>query len=58
MNMGRGRVLLSYAGLVFLIFGLVTALYYSLGSQYSTGSHILDTLRLVYLGTVFRALWH
>jgi hypothetical protein len=51
MNMGRDRGLLRYVGLVFLILGLIVALYYvPQATQYSTDSHLLDTLRYVCLG--------
>jgi hypothetical protein len=51
MNVGRGKGLLSYIGLVFLILGLLVALYYvPQATQYSTDSHLLDTLRFVCLG--------
>jgi len=51
MNMGRNRGLLRYVGLVFLILGLIVALYYvPQATQYSTDSHLLDTLRYVCLG--------
>jgi len=51
MNMDRKRGLLSYIGLVFLILGLVIVLYnIPQATQYSTDSHILDTLRYVCLG--------
>lgn len=49
--MNRARGLLSYVGLVFLVLGLVTALYYvPQATQYSTDSHLLDTLRYIFLG--------
>jgi hypothetical protein len=51
MNMGRNRGLLRYVGLVFLILGLMVALYYvPQATQHSTDSHLLDTLRYVCLG--------
>jgi uncharacterized membrane protein len=51
MNMGRNRGLLRYVGLVFLILGLIVALYcVPQATQYSTDSHLLDTLRYVCLG--------
>jgi hypothetical protein len=51
MNMGRDRGVLRYVGLVFLILGLIVALYYvPQATQYSTDSHLLDTLRYVCLG--------
>jgi hypothetical protein len=51
MNMGRNRGLLRYVGLVFLVLGLIVALYYvPQATQYSTDSHLLDTLRYVCLG--------
>jgi hypothetical protein len=51
MNMSRNKGLLHYAGLVFMILGLMVALYYvPQASQYSTDSHLLDTLRLASLG--------
>ena len=49
MNAGRSKGPLSYIGLVFLIFGLIVALYYiPQATQYST--NLLDTLRFVCLG--------
>jgi hypothetical protein len=51
MNMGRNKDLLRYIGLVFLILGLIVALYYiPKATQYSTDSYLLDTLRYVCLG--------
>jgi len=51
MEMGSNKGLLGYIGLVFLILGLIVALYYiPQATQYSTDSHLLDTLRYVYLG--------
>jgi hypothetical protein len=51
MNVGRSKGLLSYIGLVFLILGLMVALYYiPQATQYSTDSHLLDSLRFVCLG--------
>jgi hypothetical protein len=51
MNMGRNRGLLRYVGLVFLILGLIVALYYvPQATQSSTDGHLLDTLRYVCLG--------
>jgi hypothetical protein len=51
MNVGRNKGLLRYIGLVFLILGLIVALYYiPQATQYSTDSHLLDTLRYVCLG--------
>jgi disulfide bond formation protein DsbB len=51
MNTARNKGLLRYAGLVFLILGLIIALYHiPQATQYSTDSHLLDTLRYVCLG--------
>jgi hypothetical protein len=51
MNVGRNKGPLRYIGLVFLILGLIVALYYiPQATQYSTDSHLLDTLRYVCLG--------
>lgn len=51
MNVDRKNGLLRYIGLVFLILGLIVALYYILqATRYSTDSLLLDTLRYVCLG--------
>jgi hypothetical protein len=51
MSMARSKGPLRYIGLVFLILGLIVALYYiPQATQYSTDSHLLDTLRYVCLG--------
>jgi hypothetical protein len=51
MNIGRNKGLLHYIGLVFLILGLIVALYYiPQATQYSTDSNLLDTLRFICLG--------
>jgi hypothetical protein len=51
MHVDRKKGPLRYIGLVFLILGLIVALYYvPQATQYSTDSHLLDTLRYVCLG--------
>jgi hypothetical protein len=51
MNMGRKKDLWRYIGVGFLILGLIVALcYIPQATQYSTDSHLLDTLRYMCLG--------
>lgn len=51
MSVDRKKGLLRYIGLVFLILGLIVALYYiPQATQYSTDWLLLDTLRYVCLG--------
>jgi len=51
MNTSRNKGLLLYFGLVFLILGLIIVLWFiSQATQYSTDSHLLDTLRYICLG--------
>jgi len=51
MNMSRKKDLLRYIGVGFLILGLIVVLYYiPQATQYSTDSHLLDTLRYMCLG--------
>jgi hypothetical protein len=49
--MDRNRDLLRGIGSVFLILGLIIVLFYiPQATQYSTDSHLLDTLRYICLG--------
>jgi hypothetical protein len=51
INMDRNRDLLRGIGSVFLILGLIIVLFYiPQATQYSTDSHLLDTLRYICLG--------
>lgn len=54
MNVDRTRGLLRYLGFVFLILGLVIAIYYiPQATAYSSDGHLLDTLRYMCLGIAF-----